>query len=69
MGLQGHYETAPSRGVTKGPQLVEIVVFDGVRTAESMHGKALTAGPYHTTVTIPEADSEHDFDVPASALR
>jgi len=69
MGRQGLYETAPDKGITAGAHVVEIVVFDGVSTPESMHGKAMTAGPFRTTVTVPEADFEQDFDIPASALR
>ena len=66
LGRDGLYETR--KGVTMGPHLAEIIVFDGIPNGESNRGSALTQKPYKTTLTIPAEDSEHDFDIPASHL-
>jgi hypothetical protein len=67
-GHQGFYETSPDKGVTQGPQLVEITAFDGISTEDSKKGNALTKVPYETSVIIPDHDSEQNFDLPDSHL-
>lgn len=66
LGRDGLYETR--KGVTTGPHLAEIMVFDGIPNGESNRGSAMILKPYKTTLTIPAEDLEHDFDVPDSHL-
>ncbi len=67
---EGAYDTAiAGKGVVRGPHRVRIDGFDPARS-KSDDGIVQTAPlfeTYETTLDLPAAPSEHDFDVPASA--
>jgi len=60
----GRYATRAGKGVVGGPHRVTIFGTDGSVLTEA-HDNALFA-PFETTVDLPKADSQHDFEVPAS---
>ena len=66
---EGAYDTAVSgKGVVRGPHRVRIDGFDPARS-KSDDGIVQTMPlfeTYETTLDLPAAPSEHDFDVPAT---
>jgi hypothetical protein len=68
IGRNGVYETRDGKGATAGPNVVEIIALDGVPTSDSRDGSPLTTKAYRTNANLPHADSEQNFDVPASHL-
>lgn len=63
----GRYDTAAEggKGIAGGDYRVRIVGLDGKPVSMGPEGVPLFPD-YTTTVTLPKADSTHDFDVPAT---
>ncbi|MEW4565249.1 hypothetical protein AB1K70_22180 [Bremerella sp. JC770] len=58
----GHYETAPGKGVLGGPYGVRIVGYDGQANSESDLGVSLFK-PFSEKVDLPKEDSTKDFEI------
>ena len=61
----GRYVTSPGKGTVGGPHVVRITGSDGKATGESPYGGFLFE-PYTVNVDLPQENTSHDFDVPAT---
>ncbi|MHC2068630.1 hypothetical protein ACYFX5_14285 [Bremerella sp. T1] len=59
----GHYETAPGKGVLGGAYGVRIVGYDGQANSESDLGVSLFK-PYSQRIDLPKEDSTQNFEIP-----
>jgi len=64
--IDGTYRTRPGKGVTSGPHLARVVVFDGVASEDSPDGRSLMTDAYTVSVNIQGHDLIHNFQIPSN---
>jgi hypothetical protein len=67
----GHYDTRleEGKGTIGGPHIVTIHGRDGIARGELLNGLPLFTPDYNTTLDLPKASGEQNFEVPATAAR
>ena len=63
----GKYNSPSGKGPVAGPAIVRVRCYDGNTSPEAPKGISI-AKPYQIKIDLPQQNSAHDFEVPASYM-